>query len=276
MKIKNKLIVALSATMLLAACGTNEEQVVKKPVEQQQEEVKVDVSQQAESYQQYVVAQMADFVMDTELLASHVTEGKLEEAQKLYPLVTMYYERLQPLTVDFAELDAKLNGTLTEGKENEGTGFQRLAYGLFKEQKTAGYEDVATELLNNVKVLQTELPNLDVSSNPILTSTTAMLEKMANERLATTSVANNEVYAVKAQTEVAEQLVEIFKQRASTESVAAATEKLSALNEVVAYYEVGKEDYVNYSFFTNKQKEELKATISEVQQALQQMNETLK
>lgn len=276
MKIKNKLIVALSATMLLAACGTNEEQVVKKPVEQQQEEVKVDVSQQAESYQQYVVAQMADFVMDTELLASHVTEGKLEEAQKLYPLVTMYYERLQPLTVDFAELDAKLNGTLTEGKENEGTGFQRLAYGLFKEQKTAGYEDVATELLNNVKALQTELPNLDVSSNPILTSTTAMLEKMANERLATTSVANNEVYAVKAQTEVAEQLVEIFKQRASTESVAAATEKLSALNEVVAYYEVGKEDYVNYSFFTNKQKEELKATISEVQQALQQMNETLK
>lgn len=276
MKRKNKLIVALSATMLLAACGTNEEQVVKKPVEQQQEEVKVDVSQQAESYQQYVVAQMADFVMDTELLASHVTEGKLEEAQKLYPLVTMYYERLQPLTVDFAELDAKLNGTLTEGKENEGTGFQRLAYGLFKEQKTAGYEDVATELLNNVKALQTELPNLDVSSNPILTSTTAMLEKMANERLATTSVANNEVYAVKAQTEVAEQLVEIFKQRASVGSVAAATEKLSALNEVVAYYEVGKEDYVNYSFFTNKQKEELKAAVSEVQQALQQMNETVK
>lgn len=276
MKIKNKLIVALSATMLLAACGTNEEQVVKKPVEQQQEEVKVDVSQQAESYQQYVVAQMADFVMDTELLASHVTEGKLEEAQKLYPLVTMYYERLQPLTVDFAELDAKLNGTLTEGKENEGTGFQRLAYGLFKEQKTAGYEDVATELLNNVKALQTELPNLDVSSNPILTSTTAMLEKMANERLATTSVANNEVYAVKAQTEVAEQLVEIFKQRASTESVAAATEKLSALNEVVAYYEVGKEDYVNYSFFTNKQKEDLKTAVSEVQQALQKMSETLK
>lgn len=276
MTIKNKLIVALSATMLLAACGTNEEQAVKKPVEEQQEEVKVDVSQQAESYQQYVVAQMADFVMDTELLAKHVKEGKLEEAQKLYPLVTMYYERLQPLTVDFAELDVKLNGALTEGKENEGTGFQRLAYGLFKEQKTAGYEDVATELLNNVKALQAELPKLDVTNNPILASTIAMLEKMVNERLATTSLANNEVYAVKAQTEVVEQLVEIFKQRASAESVAAITEKLAALNEVVAYYEVGKEDYVNYSFFTSKQKEELKTAISDVQQALQQVNETVK
>lgn len=276
MTIKNKLIVALSATMLLAACGTNEEQAVKKPVEQQQEEVKVDVSQQAESYQQYVVAQMADFVMDTELLANHVKEGKLEEAQKLFPLVTMYYERLQPLTGHFTELDTKLNGAIIEGKEQEGTGFQRLAYGLFKEQKTAGYEDVAMELLENVTKLQTELPNLDVSSNAILASTTAMLEKMVNERLATTSYANNEVYAVKAQTEVVEQLVEIFKQRASAESIAATTEKIMQLNELLAYYEVGKEDYVNYSFFTNKQKEELKAAVMEVQQALQRMNETVK
>ena len=272
----SKLMTALLAASVLAACGNKEEskQPEEQPVEEQ--EVIVDVKQQAESFKTYAQAQMDGFVADTERLASLVKEGKLEDAQKLYPLVTMYYERLQPLTANFAALDEKINGPLIEGKEEEITGFQRLAQGLFINKTTSGYDVVVDQLVTDVKQLQQDVEGLDVSQNNVLASAVSMFEQMANERLTTTSMANNEVYAVKAQTEVAEELVEIFMQRVSTDSAAAATEKIAALNEIVAYYEVGKEDYVNYSFFTAKQKEELKTAVVDVQNALQAMNESLK
>lgn len=269
-----KLITALLAASVLVACGDKEQQTEEQPVEEQQ--VVIDVKQQAESYKVFAQAQMDDFVADTERLATLVKEGKLEEAQSLYPLVTMYYERLQPLTANFTALDEKINGPLIEGKEEESTGFNRLAHGLFINKNTSGYDVVVDQLVTDVKQLQQDFENVDVSQTNVLASAVSMFEQMANERLTTTSMANNEVYAVKAQTEVAEELVKIFMERTSTDSAATATEKIAALNEVVAYYEVGKEDYVNYSFFTAKQKEELKTAVVAVQNALQAMNESVK
>lgn len=274
MKNRKKLMAALLAVSVLAACGQKEEEQVAEPVEQ--EEVAIDISAEAEQFKAFAIAQMADFVADSELLAQHIRDGKLEEAQKLYPLVTMYYERLQSLAPNFSELDAKINGELEVGKETEATGFQRLAYGLFTEKKTAGYEEVANEFVANIKALQTELDAIDVSENNVLTSAVKMFDEMASNRLTASSIANNEVYAVKAQTEAAEELVKIFMPRVSTEITATTTEAITALNDVVAYYEVGKEDYVNYSYFTTQQKEELKAAVVAVKKALEKMNETLK
>ena len=264
----------LLAASMLAACGSKEEKTVE-PVEQQ-EEVNIEVATEAEAFKSYIEGQMDDFVKDIELLASLVNEGKLEDAQKLYPLVTMYYERMQPLTANFTALDEKINGPLVEGKEAEGSGFSRLAYGLFQEKKTAGYEKVAAQLVTDIKELQTQWPSMDVTENHVLASTVAMLEQFAGERLATSSDANNEVYLAKAQSEVTEQVVKIFMNRTTPEAAAKATEKIAALNEVIAYYEVGKEDYVNYSFFTSKQKEELTTAVNDVKDALQKMNEEIK
>ena len=275
MKNSKRIMIALLAVGLLAACGKKEDNPVTEPVEQQ--EIKIDVAAEAEQYKSLIMGQMDNFTADTELLATYVKEGKLEEAQKLYPLVTMYYERMLPIASNFQELNVKINGEAIEGKEETDTsGFQKLAHGLFEEKKTAGYEEAADELVENVKALQAELPSIDVSENNVLASTVTIYNDMATNRLSTQSIANNEVYAVKAQTEAAEDILEIFIPRVSTESAETASEALKDLNETVAYYEVGKEDYVNYSFFTAKQKEELKTAVQRVAAALQKMNDSLK
>ena len=274
MKNTKKFVTVLLAASMLAACNSKEEKT-EEPVEQK-EVVKIEIAAEAEAFKKYIEDQMDDFVQDTKILAALVKDGKLEDAQKLYPLVTMYYERMQPLTANFKELDAKINTPLIEGKEAEGTGFARLAYGLFNEKKTVGYEDVADQLAKDVTELQTQLPSIDVTENNVLAATVTMLEQFATERLANSSDANNEVYVARAQTEVAEQVVKIFMNRTTTESAAKATEQIATLNEVIAYFEVGKEDYVNYSFFTSKQKEELTTAVNSVVAALQQMNEELK
>lgn len=276
MKNAKKLMAVLLVASVLTACNSKEEETVApiEPVEQ--EEVKIEVAAEADQYKAFVAGQMDDFVKDTDLLASLVKEGKLEEAQKLYPLVTMYYERMQPIVPEFEDLDEKINASLEKGKESEGSGFARLAFGLFNEKKTVGYEEVAEKLATDVKELKTQLSTIDVTQNNVLALTVEMFDRFANERLTNGSDANNEVYAAKAQTEVAEEIVKIFMSRTTPESAAKATERIGALNETIAYYEVGKEDYVNYSFFTSKQKEELTTAINNVKDALQQMNDTLK
>lgn len=274
MKNVKKLMIIILVVSMLAACGKEAEETVK-PVEQQ-EKLGIELASEANAFKSYIEGQMDDFVKDTELLALLVKEGKLEDAQKLYPLVTMYYERMQPLASNFLELNKKINTSLGEDKEAEGTGFAKLAYGLFNEKKTAGYEEVAEQLVTNIKELQLQLPSTDVTENNVLDATVTMLNQLATERLANESDANNEVYIAKAQTEVAEQVVKIFMNRSTTESAAKATEQIAKLNEVIAYYEVGKQDYVNYSYFTSKQKEELTIAINNVKKALQKMNEELK
>lgn len=274
MKKSKKLMTALLAVSVLAACGQKEEEKVAEPVEQQ--ETSIDISAEAEQFKSLLAGQMDSFVIDTELLATAIKKGKLEDAQKLYPLVTMYYERLQPLTPSFPELDEKINGNLVKGEETETTGFQRIAYGLFDEKKTAGYEEIAEELVADVKKLQANFATIDVTENNVLASAVTMFKEMANPRLTEPSVSGNEVYAVKAQTEAAEDLMEVFVPRVSTESADTATKEITALNEIVAYYEVGKEDYVNYNLFTAKQEQELITAVTNVQKALQQMNDSIK
>lgn len=274
MKNSKKLMTALLAVSVLAACGQKEKEQIAEPVEQQ--ETTIDVSAEAEQFKSLLAGQMDSFVTDTELLTSAIKEGKLEDAQKLYPLVAMYYERLQPLTPSFQELDEKIDGDLIEGKETDTAGFQRIAYGLFAEKKTAGYEKIAEELVANVKSLKADYATIDVSENNVLASAVTMLQNMANTRLTTPSIAGNEVYAVKAQTEAAEYLMEVFVPRVSTESADAASKAIAELNEIVAYYEVGKEDYVNYNLFTTKQEQELITAVANVEKALQQLNDSIK
>lgn len=274
MKNSKKIMTALLAVSVLAACGQKEEEQKAEPVEQQ--EAVIDVSAEAEQFKSLLAGEMDSFVTDTELLATAINEGNLEDAQKLYPLVTMYYERLQPLAPSFQELDEKINGDIVEGKETDTTGFQRIAYGLFGEKKTAGYEGIAEELVADVKSLQADFATIDVSETNVLASAVTMFQDMANTRLTSPSIAGNEVFAVKAQTDAIEDLMEVFVPRVSTESAEAASNAITKLNEIVAYYEVGKEDYVNYNLFTTKQEQELITAVTNVEAALQQMNESIK
>jgi iron uptake system component EfeO len=275
MTIKKGLAAVILATAALAACGSEkaneaeEEQVVKE---------EIDLSSEAEQFRTFAIEQMEPFITDAEMLAGFVKGGELEEAQKLYPLVRMYYERLQPMKASLAELDAQIDTPITAGKEEEATGFRRLEFGLFEQKKTAGYEAVAEELAANIKKLNEELPSVALDGQQLLDNTESMLAQVIDEQLADKEVsyAGAQIYEVKANTEAVEEIVKIFMTRADSEQAAAVTEKVEELNEIIAYYEIGKEDYVNYSLFTSTQKEELVDALSAVQHALKKMIESIK
>ena len=275
MTLKKGLAVILLATTTLAACGSNPEDGKEEEV-LEEEVVQIDLSAEVADYLAYATAQMPDFLADSKLLASYVNEGKLEEAQKLFPLVTMYYERLQPMTASFSELDAKINSPLVEGEEAEATGFEKIAYGLFSEKTTKGYEAVAEGLVTNIQTLEQQLPELEIKDQQFVNDAVAMMDELVTTRLtAEGSLANAEVYATKATTEAIEELTEILMTRADSEKAAKVVEATAALNDVVAYYEVGKEDYINYSYFTKTQKEEFLTAVTEVRDAFNAMVQSI-
>lgn len=274
MTIKKGLAAVILATAALAACGSEK---AKEAEEEQVVKEEIDLSSEAEQFRTFAIEQMEEFITDAEMLAGYVKEGKLEEAQKLYPLVRMYYEHLQPMKASFAELDTQIDMPIIAGKEKEATGFRRLEYGLFEQKQTAGYEAVAEELVANIKKLNEELPKVELDGQQLVDDTEEMLAQIIDEQLAEKEIsyAGNHLYDIKANIEALEEIVKIFMARAHTEQVAAVTEKVAALNEAIAYYEVGKEDYVNYSLFTSKQKQELIAALSAVHQALEKMNASI-
>ena len=277
MTFKKGLAAMILATAALAACGSDEKEEAVEQVEQVEQE-QINLTEEVEQFRAFAVEQMDPFVADMELLVRYVKEGKLEEAQKFYPLVHMYYERLQPMKASFAELDAMIDGELEEGKEDKATGFHKLEYGLFNEKTTTGYEAVAEELLVNINKLSMEVESVQLDGQQLVNSAVSMLDDIVTKKLTDdeTSYAFAHIYDVKANTEAVEELVKIFMSRADTEKVATVTEKINVLNDTIAYYEVGKEDYVNYSYFTSKQKEELIAAVSDVRDALKDMNSSLK
>jgi len=277
MTFKKGLAAMILATAALAACGSDEKEEAVEQVEQVEEE-QIDLTEEVEQFRAFAIEQMEPFVADLELLVRYVKEGKLEEAQKLYPLVHMYYERLQPMKASFAELDATIDSSIEEGKENEATGFAKLEYGLFNEKTTTGYEVVVEELFTNVQQLSMEVESVHLDGQQLVNDAVSMLDGVATTQLTDeeTSYAFAHIYDVKANTEAVEEIVKIFMSRADTQKAANVTEKLAVLNDTIAYYEVGKEDYVNYSYFTSKQKEELIAAVSDVRDALKEMNSSLK
>ena len=274
MTFKKGLAAIILATAALAACGSDEKEEVVEQVEQEQ----INLTEEAEQFRAFAIEQMEPFVADMELLVRYVKEGKLEEAQKLYPLVHMYYERLQPMKASFAELDASIDGELEEGKEDEATGFHKLEYGLFNEKTTTGYEAVAEELIIDVNKLSMEVENVQLDGQQLVDDAVSMLNQIVTTQLTDeqTSYAFAHIYDVKANAEAVEEIVKIFMDRADSQKAAHVTEKLVVLNDTIAYYEVGKEDYVNYSYFTSEQKEELIAAVSDVRDALKDMNSSIK
>ena len=274
MAFKKGLAAMILATVALTACGSDEKEEVVEQVEKEQ----IDLTEEVEKFRAFAIEQMEPFVADMELLVTYVKAGKLEEAQKLYPLVRMYYERLQPTKANFSDLDALIDGTIEEGKEAEATGFRKLEYGLFNEKTTTGYEGVVEQLFTNVQKLSMEMQSVQLDGQRLLDDTVNMLDESITTQLTEkeTSYAFTHIYDIKANTEAVEEIVGIFASRADQEKVATVTEKLAVLNDAIAYYEVGKEDYVNYSYVTNKQKEELIVAVSGVRDALKEMSNSLK
>lgn len=273
---KQKLFVAVTMTsvLLLAACGTDKAEETKDEVVEQEV---IDLAKEAEKFKAYAVEQMPLFVEDLKLLKQQLDENKLEDAQKLYPLVRMYVERLQPLNSSFADEFKVLDGRVAKGKEADVAGFAKVEQELFANKSAANAAKELETVIEAAEDLTAKLETEKLDGMKLLTDAETMLanaEKQLNG--AEASFVAIDVYEVKANVEAVEQLVSAFMTRAETTTAAKLTEEITAFNKVVEFYEVGKEDYIKYDIFTNAQKTELIQAMKNVKDAFSEMKDSIK
>lgn len=275
---KQKWLVAVTMTsaLFLAACGTDEVKEAEDTKEEVVEQEVIDLTKEAETFKAYAVEQMPLFVEDLKLLKQQLDENKIEDAQKLYPLIRMHVERLQPLKSNFEEQLNVLDGKVAKGKEADLAGFAKVEQALFADKSAASGAKELEAVIQAAEALAGKLETATLDGQKVLADAEAMLanaEKQLNG--SEVSFVAIDVYEVKANVEAIEQLVPAFMARAETTTAAKLTEETVAFNKVVEFYEIGKEDYIKYDIFTNAQKTELIQALKNVTTAYKAMKDSI-
>ncbi|MFF5993238.1 iron uptake system protein EfeO [Lysinibacillus sp. KU-BSD001] len=283
MKLSKKLSALLVASsILMAACGeeaTKEQENAVEPAQVETE--KVSLSAEVEVYQQFAVEQMEKFVIETENFVNLFKSGDIEAAKAAYAPARMYFERSEPIAESFGDLDPRIDGRLADleeegqGKE-EWSGYHKLEYALWVENTTTGYEQVADQLLADVKQLYALVQTVEVEPELLVTGAVDLLNEVSTSKITGEEeiYSHTDLYDFKANIEGAEKIFEILRANLEAKDanlVATLDEKFSAMNDLLAKYEDGKGGYVSYEVLTEDDTKALATAVNELGEPLSQM-----
>lgn len=138
-------------------------------------------------YKQYVMAEIAELVVKTELFTQAIQAGSLEEAQALYAPARVHYERVEPAAEIFSDLDSLIDAREDDFKlgaaDPEFIGFHRIEKILFDEQTTEGAEVYAEQLLKNVRELQVLLKDKSIPVVKMVQGAADLMEEIAMTKI---------------------------------------------------------------------------------------------
>jgi iron uptake system component EfeO len=130
-------------------------------------------------YRQYLADETKTLVQGTQAFAKAVLVGDVAKAKSLYAETRMPYERVEPVAESFGDLDPKIDGREDTVPANQFVGFHRIEKALWDENTTGPVRFVATDLLSDVKRLQSIVYTIQL--------TPAQIANGANELLAEVS-----------------------------------------------------------------------------------------
>lgn len=271
---KKLLLASMTALslMTLAACGDKEEKVEEVEVTQ------VDYSEAVSAYKSEVMPLLTNFVEDATLLQTQINAGDLESATKLYPIVHMYVETLRPVASQFEEFYTQVDAPTTAGKELDQGGLHAIEYALMAKQDTTLATAPAADLVANVTAFTEQLAKANLDGEAMLNATNDALNVIVSDTLTGKEVnlSNAQAYDLAATLQGVQMVKNSFASLATDEAAKNLDEAFNKASEAVAFYEVGKEDYVNFSYFTNTQKQELIDVFTELQEAYKAFVQSMK
>jgi iron uptake system component EfeO len=267
-----KIIVMALTALVLAACGndtsTNEDSITST----------VDLTEATTSYKTTLLVDATAFVEDTKVLQAAINNNQLDEAQKLYPLVHMSVEKFKPLQSQLKEQLALLDGPIKTGKELEGMGLHVLEYALFTKKDPALAKDAAQQVVDNALAFANDVAKKELQGQAILNDTASMLKFAIEDKLTNTeeSISNTQMYDLEANVIAVQQVLTAYSSVGSETTVKALQEAITTVQEEMAFYQIGKEDYVAYNIFTNKQKQALIDDVKQLQASFQAFQKSIK
>ncbi|MBY0121342.1 iron uptake system protein EfeO [Bacillus sp. S/N-304-OC-R1] len=266
------------AGSLLAGCSSSNNAGTEEP----KQEIKVvDLSKEQEAYKEFALDQIDQFVIKTDEFVQAILAGDVEKAKLLYAPARMFFERSEPVAESFGDLDPRIDARLAdikeEGKgEEEWSGYHKLEYGLWEENTTKGYEEVATQLLNDTKELRAKVETVEITPDLMITGAIDLLNEVSTSKISGEEeiYSHTDLYDFKANIEGAEKIFEIFKPaltKKDTELVKTLESRFKAVNDLLAKYEDGRGGYVLFESLTNEDTKALSEAVDGLGEPLSQM-----
>lgn len=264
----------LASALLLGACS-EEEATSTSPSST------VDLTAETASYQAFALEQMDQFLVETEQFVNLFKAGDLEAAKAAYAPARMYFERSEPIAESFGDLDPRIDGRLAdiqeEGKgEEEWTGYHKLERALWEENTTAGYEDVADQLLADAKELHALVQTVDVTPDLMMTGAVDLLNEVSTSKITGEEeiYSHTDLYDFKANIEGAEEIFSILRDKIEAKDAELATnldDKFKAVNDLLANYATADGGYISYEELTEDDTKALATAVNQLGEPLSQM-----
>lgn len=266
--------------LLLAGCG-DEEATEKEQTEQTTQIEAVNLTKELQSYQQFALEQMDQFLIETENFVNLFKAGDIEGAKAAYAPARMYFERSEPIAESFGDLDPRIDGRLAdiqeEGKgEEEWSGYHKLEYALWVENTTTGYEDVADQLLADTKELHALVQTVEVSPDLMITGAVDLLNEVSTSKITGEEeiYSHTDLYDFKANVEGAEQIFSILRSKIEAKDkdlVTTLDDKFKTMDDLLAKYETADGGYVSYEELTEEDTKALATAVNQLGEPLSQM-----
>jgi iron uptake system component EfeO len=235
-------------------------------------------------YKAYVTKEVGDLVTQTKSFTDSVKAGNLQEAQSLYAPTRQHYERIEPVTELFSDLDKSIDARADdfEKKENDPAfgGFHRIEKALFAEKSTAGIEPVADRLMHDVRELQSRIADLAIPPNKMVGGAAALIEEVAATKISGEEerYSGTDLWDFQANMDGAQKIFDLLRPL-----IAARDPKLDArvqanftkVDGLLALYRDQDRQMSNYDKLSPRDRNALKGAITALAEDLSQLRGTL-
>ncbi len=135
------------------------------------------------AYHEFGLQQTDLFVQKTEAFVAAVKSGDIEQSKQLYPHARMPFERIEPIAESMGELDPRIDARENDVPAEEWSGYHKIEKALWVENKTAGIEPYADQLLIDVKALRTKIELAEVLPLTLITGAVDLLNEVSSSKI---------------------------------------------------------------------------------------------
>jgi iron uptake system component EfeO len=199
----------------------------------------------AAAYAEYVRGQVAQQVTATKALTDAVRKGNLAAAAAAYPAARVNYERIEPVSESFDDLDPRLDARIADVEDVAGwTGYHRLEKAIFADKSLAGMAAVAQALQADVFTLQSLVQTVSFTASDLANGAGSLLDEIGKSKITGEEEAYSHIDFVDFQGNVdgarrAFDLLTPALQKRDATLVTTITERFAALDKALSAYRTG-------------------------------------
>ena len=265
----------LLSSSLLFGCSNTEKTTTTEKVKETKNQTSVALEGVSKEYREYAIGEIEEFVKATEAFTTAVKNGDVEKAKQLYAPARMHYERAEPIAEVFGDLDPKIDAREGDVPEAEWGGYHKLEKGLWSDNTTKGYEQIADQLMKDVNLLRAKVDTVEVTPDLLITGAVDLLNEVSTSKVTGEEdrYSHTDLYDFAANVEGAEKIYKLLQPALKEKNEEVSKEIQARFDDVYALLSQHKngEGYKLYTELTEAQVKELSQAIDALAEPLSQI-----